>query len=72
MEWISWFIEHKETHLWWAGQDKDDSKSEPVWTNDPLRAYPFDYKYEAEIRAFAFKLDQITIATEHKFVGPTP
>lgn len=70
MEWKSWFIEHKETHQWWAGQDEE--KDLPIWTNDPLRAYSFDYRYEAEIRAFAYNLMDLIIATEHEFVNLEP
>lgn len=63
--WKSWFIEHKETHQWWAGQDENDK---PVWTSDPMRSWPFAEKYEAEIRAFAHNLDQTTLATDHEFI----
>jgi hypothetical protein len=62
-----YFIEHKETRLWWAGQD--EKTDTPVWTNDPVRAYPFDDKTFASIRAWAYSLGEITEITEHLFVN---
>lgn len=63
--WKCYFIEHKETREWWAGLDERENS---VWTKDPMKAYPFDYQYEAEIRAWAYKLNDITEATEHLFL----
>jgi hypothetical protein len=36
-EWKCYFIEHKETHEWWAGQDENDS---PTWTKRPYEGIP--------------------------------
>lgn len=64
--WKCYFIENKETREWWAGLDE---KGNSVWTKDPMRAYPFDYRYEADIRLFYHKLDKITEVTEHLFLN---
>lgn len=65
---IVYFIEHKETHEWWAGQD--EKTDTPIWTNDPLRAWPFEDKTFASIRAWAYKIGELTDVTEHEFVNP--
>jgi hypothetical protein len=63
--WKCYFIEHKETREWWAGEDVHN---ENVWTKDPMKAYPFDYQFEAEIRAMHHKIDDVTEVTEHLFL----
>lgn len=64
---LVYFIEHKETREWWAGQDENDNST---WTRDPMRAYPFEDKTFASIRAWAYHLGEITEITEHLFVTP--
>lgn len=67
-----YFIEHKETHEWWAGQDSFEESflnpSKPIWTKDPLKAWAFEDDGSARIRAFAYGLDKIITITEHLFV----
>lgn len=64
---ICYFIEHKETREWWAGQDEETDT--PIWTKDPLRAWAFEDDTMASIRAWAYKLGEITEITEHIFYG---
>ena len=67
-----YFIEHKETHKWWSGQDNIDESflnpSKPVWTKDPLKAWPFEDEGSAKLRAFTYGLDKIITVTEHQFL----
>ena len=63
---IVYLIEHKETHAWWAGQnEKTDT---PIWTNDPIRAWPFENETLAQLRAWVYDLEKLTTITEHEFV----
>ena len=64
---ICYFIEHKETREWWAGQD--EATDTPIWTKDPLRAWAFYDGTMASIRAWAYKLGEITEITQHIFYG---
>lgn len=62
-----YFIENDETHLWWAGHDEKNDCED--WTSDPLKAWAFDDKEIAELRAWTYCLEGYTTVTEHKFVN---
>lgn len=59
VEGIKWFVEHKETHLWWTGYE---------WTNDPQRAFGCDLENTAD-RYARLKGIKDYIVTEHEFVN---
>lgn len=59
-----YFIENKDTKEWWAGNDENGI---PVWTKDPMIAYPFDCQSAAEIRSWTYGLSIVAEVTEHIF-----
>lgn len=57
---IKWFVEHKDTRLWWSGYK---------WTSDPNEAFGCDRESTADRYARFQRLKDYTI-TEHEFIKP--
>jgi hypothetical protein len=58
-EGFKWFVEHKDTHLWWSGYK---------WTNDPNEAFGCEFQWTADRYARFQRLENY-IVTEHEFVN---
>ena len=80
MDEIKYFIEHKETGLWWFTKNNPDFSKDPShnrffidgWTNDPNHfLIDFDTKEEAQYCIDNLGVQEPTenlIITEHEFV----
>lgn len=55
---IKWFVEHKETRLWWTGYQ---------WTNNPDDAFACDLEATADRYARLQRIENY-MTTEHEFI----